>query len=458
MKKMFEDALHESTLVVPQRDDNHNYDVKKKKKKKENEKGKERDFDEIHTQTTENTIEMEMTDSTTTPERPYSSPSSSKLTTTSEAQLLDLPDQVLALVFAHLDFSPSLFLVCKRWYTLYFTNFHYQLKEQPWVDTYVYCILLSTIPAIPSPSSTSSSASSSPTTPRAPSPSTSSSSSLPMMPASATNGSHLQNLLASSSSLSISIYTVGEDVIRNRADRILRGLTQMLEAFPRASAESLFHHHTVTNSVLHIANDLGTYSTLVNFLATDERLYRDPTVPTIARPHLLDLPHYVILRILEFLPMKSLCTVTQTCKTMASIGSESSLWIRWFERRFGAPAYDRLSLREKGGLKRIYANWSRFTKTTELTNASTTVDYFEPNYCTFRTSGRTMMCQRFFVCKTCWPRDSKNIQIGCCVVCAHRCHLGHNVIEIAKCTQAYCDCGEGTLASRLPMGHCGCMN
>jgi hypothetical protein len=73
-----------------------------------------------------------------------------------------------------------------------------------------------------------------------------------------------------------------------------------------------------------------------------------------------------------------------------------------------------------------------------------------------------MIDQRFFVCKTCWPRERNppgEGQIGCCVVCAYKCHaaIGHHVVEVSICTPAYCDCGEGTLSTYLPTGRCSCL-
>jgi hypothetical protein len=62
--------------------------------------------------------------------------------------------------------------------------------------------------------------------------------------------------------------------------------------------------------------------------------------------------------------------------------------------------------------------------------------------CTFHTSGRVGVAQRWYRCLTCDFTDANHK--GCCAPCASKCHVGHRLVD--KGTQfGYCDCGAERL-------------
>jgi hypothetical protein len=63
--------------------------------------------------------------------------------------------------------------------------------------------------------------------------------------------------------------------------------------------------------------------------------------------------------------------------------------------------------------------------------------------CTFHTSGRVGVAQRWYRCLTCDHFTDANHK-GCCAPCASKCHVGHRLVD--KGTQfGYCDCGAERL-------------
>lgn len=66
--------------------------------------------------------------------------------------------------------------------------------------------------------------------------------------------------------------------------------------------------------------------------------------------------------------------------------------------------------------------------------------------CTFEASGEAMINQCFSLCRTCGVNmDEENVE-GCGEVCAHRCHIGHDIYRPRGKTPvpSYCDCpGSG---------------
>ena len=72
----------------------------------------------------------------------------------------------------------------------------------------------------------------------------------------------------------------------------------------------------------------------------------------------------------------------------------------------------------------------------------------EAQECTFKMSGESYVEQHWYYCYTCGLINQK----GCCSVCLHVCHKGHDVVYSGK-SGFFCDCGAGA-GGRAP---CQCL-
>lgn len=68
--------------------------------------------------------------------------------------------------------------------------------------------------------------------------------------------------------------------------------------------------------------------------------------------------------------------------------------------------------------------------------------------CTFSIHGRNRITQNWYNCITCGLVG----RLGCCEVCAKRCHKGHDISFCGAVPGSYCDCGAG--AGRQPCQCC----
>ena len=66
-------------------------------------------------------------------------------------------------------------------------------------------------------------------------------------------------------------------------------------------------------------------------------------------------------------------------------------------------------------------------------------DALRSNCCTFNITGRNYMYQEAYNCKNC----HLNKGYVMCVICAEKCHKGHNVVKSLVSKESYCDCGCG---------------
>jgi len=185
---------------------------------------------------------------------------------------------------------------------------------------------------------------------------------------------------------------------------------------------------------------------------------------------LLDLPEDILILIFHFLPLRVICLVSLTCHTFYRIASDNTIWFPFFKRRHGkfARVSKRQELKAPGGIKRLYANYSRFlaTQTAEVSAVVQDSLFRFPNRCTFVVTGTQMETQFFYYCKTCAIISSHVTSLGgnitesngCCEACARICHKGHDVIKLSHnpCL-SYCDCGEGKLSYFLPNRRCLCI-
>ena len=63
-------------------------------------------------------------------------------------------------------------------------------------------------------------------------------------------------------------------------------------------------------------------------------------------------------------------------------------------------------------------------------------DNFDEMVCSCEDNGSVVINQPWYHCKTCWPENPTK---GCCIVCAKRCHKGHD-LEYQGWCECYCDC------------------
>lgn len=72
---------------------------------------------------------------------------------------------------------------------------------------------------------------------------------------------------------------------------------------------------------------------------------------------------------------------------------------------------------------------------------------FRNPICTYLLSGKKYISQPWYRCKTCGLVDG----YGCCSVCAHHCHKGHDLVYEGVYDECFCDCGDGYLKKKCCM-------
>ncbi|EPS40122.1 hypothetical protein H072_6086 [Dactylellina haptotyla CBS 200.50] len=81
------------------------------------------------------------------------------------------------------------------------------------------------------------------------------------------------------------------------------------------------------------------------------------------KSHLLNLPQELVLRILHFLPVQSVLTVSRTSRKLHTLASDPQLWKSKFWARF---IYPRIQRRAKLGLPELFSHHDSWTKESSL--------------------------------------------------------------------------------------------
>lgn len=79
---------------------------------------------------------------------------------------------------------------------------------------------------------------------------------------------------------------------------------------------------------------------------------------------------------------------------------------------------------------------------------------FRKPICTFLLTGKKYAPQPWYNCKTCGLVGS----YGCCPVCAHHCHKGHEIEYRGVSSGFFCDCGDGYIGKKCQMIENDCLS